>query len=65
MKVNIKDKDGLTEEEFIKAYNPARYERPSVTNDIIIFTTELLVNYRNGYYTRYEFAGVFAEKRTP
>ena len=36
MKVNIKDKDGLTEEEFIKAYNPARYERPSVTNDIII-----------------------------
>lgn len=40
MKVNIKDKDGLTEEEFIKAYNPARYERPSVTNDIIIFTTE-------------------------
>ena len=40
MKVNIKDKDGLTEEEFIKTYNPARYERPSVTNDIIIFTTE-------------------------
>lgn len=40
MKVNIKDKDGLTEEEFIKTYNLARYERPSVTNDIIIFTTE-------------------------
>ena len=40
MKVNIKDKDGLTEEEFIKTYNPARYERHSVTNDIIIFTTE-------------------------
>lgn len=40
MKVNIKDKDGLTEEEFIKTYNPTRYERPSVTNDIIIFTTE-------------------------
>ena len=40
MNTNIKDKDGLTEEEFIKTYNPARYERPSVTNDIIIFTTE-------------------------
>ena len=36
MKVNIKDKDGVTEEECIKTYKPARYERPSVTNDIII-----------------------------
>lgn len=40
MKINVRDKNGLTEEEFIKSYNPAIYERPSVTNDIIIFTTE-------------------------
>ena len=38
MKINVRDKNGLTEEEFIKSYNPAIYERPSVTNDIIIFT---------------------------
>jgi 8-oxo-dGTP diphosphatase len=31
---------GLTEEEFLKSYDPSRYERPSVTNDILIFTTE-------------------------
>lgn len=40
MKINIRDKNGLTEEEFIKSYNPEIYEKPSVTNDIIIFTTE-------------------------
>ena len=40
MKINVRDKNGLTEEEFIKSYNPVIYERPSVTNDIIIFTTE-------------------------
>lgn len=40
MKINVRDKNGLTEEEFIKSYNPEIYEKPSVTNDIIIFTTE-------------------------
>ncbi|MBQ1802831.1 MAG: NUDIX hydrolase [Lachnobacterium sp.] len=28
-----------TEKEFLKAYNPNKYERPSVTADILVFTT--------------------------
>ncbi len=31
------DKNGMTEEEFLKTYNPSKYERPSVTVDIILF----------------------------
>jgi len=31
------DKNGMTEEEFLKAYDPSKYERPSVTVDIILF----------------------------
>lgn len=33
-----RDKRGLTEEEFLAGYNPAKYERPSVTVDMLIFT---------------------------
>lgn len=33
----ILDEDGLTEEEFIKQYDASKFERPSVTVDIIIF----------------------------
>jgi ADP-ribose pyrophosphatase YjhB (NUDIX family) len=36
----ILDSNGLTEEEFLKNYNASRFERPSVTNDILIFTAE-------------------------
>ena len=35
---DIKDKNGLTEAEFLKGYNPAKYDRPSVTVDMLIFT---------------------------
>jgi len=38
--MDIRNQHGLTEEEFIKSYNPNKYERPSVTNDVLIFTTE-------------------------
>lgn len=31
------DKNGMTEEEFLKNYDPSKYERPSVTVDIILF----------------------------
>jgi 8-oxo-dGTP diphosphatase len=34
------DNNGLSEEEFLESYDPSRFERPSVTNDILIFTTE-------------------------
>lgn len=32
-----RNKDGLTEEEFLKNYNPGNYKRPSVTADMLIF----------------------------
>jgi ADP-ribose pyrophosphatase YjhB (NUDIX family) len=33
---NKKNKDGLTEKQFLKQYNPGNYKRPSVTTDILI-----------------------------
>ena len=30
--------DAISEEEFLKNYNPADYDRPSVTVDILVFT---------------------------
>lgn len=36
----ILGENGITEEEFLRNYDSNKYERPSVTNDIIIFTTE-------------------------
>lgn len=35
---NIKDRKGLTEEQFLAAYDASKYERPSVTVDILVFT---------------------------
>ena len=34
-----KDKDGLTEKEFLKDYKAGDYERPSVTADILVLGT--------------------------
>lgn len=34
------NKDGLTEEEFLKAYRPKDYPRPSVTADILVFAVD-------------------------
>ena len=34
----IRNKDGLTEEEFLSQYRPGDYERPSVTVDMLLFT---------------------------
>lgn len=36
--MNQYDRDGLTEQEFLAAYNPGDYPRPSVAADIAIFT---------------------------
>ncbi|MGL5575315.1 MAG: NUDIX hydrolase [Sarcina sp.] len=38
MKVSVKNRDGLTEEEFLKKYDGNSYERPSVTVDMVLFT---------------------------
>ena len=34
----LRDRDGLTEEEFLAAYKPGDYPRPSVATDMVIFT---------------------------
>lgn len=34
----LRDRDGLTEAEFLKTYNPGNYARPSVAADMAIFT---------------------------
>lgn len=36
--MELRDKDGLTEQEFLARYNPGSYERPSVAADMVIFT---------------------------
>jgi len=43
-----RDKQGLTEAEFLRRYDPSVYERPSVTVDMLIFTVvdEAKENYR-------------------
>lgn len=33
-----KNRNGLTEEQFLASYDPAKYDRPSVTVDMLIFT---------------------------
>ena len=40
MNTTIRNNAGLTEEEFLKAYKPGDYERPSVTVDMLIFTID-------------------------
>ena len=36
--MEIRNKNGLTEKEFIASYDASKFERPSVTVDILIFT---------------------------
>ena len=45
---NIQQAGGLTEEEFLSAYDASKYERPSVTVDMLVFTVtdEEKENYR-------------------
>lgn len=38
MKVSVKNRDGLTEAEFLKEYDGSSYDRPSVTVDMVLFT---------------------------
>lgn len=44
----LRNKQGLTEEEFLKNYNPDKYKKPSVTVDMVLFTVadEEKKNYR-------------------
>ena len=36
----LRNKQGLTEEEFLAQYKPSDYPRPSVTVDMLLFTIE-------------------------
>ena len=38
--MEMRDKDGLAEQEFLAAYNPGDYPRPSVAADMVIFTVD-------------------------
>lgn len=38
--MEIRNKKGLTEKEFLEQYNPGNYERPSVTVDMLLFTID-------------------------
>ena len=67
----IRDKNGLTEAEFLKAYKPGNYERPSVTADIMVLGTsedlsrlKLLLVRRGGhpYIGHWALPGGFIEK---
>lgn len=40
MSEELRDKNGLTESEFLEQHNPDRYPKPSVTTDICIFARE-------------------------
>lgn len=39
-----RNKDGLTEEEFLAHYKPKDYERPSVTVDMLLFTIDEIIS---------------------
>lgn len=63
------DKKGLTEEEFLRQYNPDKYPKPSLTADIVVFrerggAPEVLLIRRGGhpFLGRWAFPGGFAER---
>ena len=69
--MEVKDRNGLTEAEFLKQYDPDRYEKPAVTVDMLIFTVnpkkdyalELLLIERGGhpYLGKWAIPGGFVE----
>lgn len=62
--VPLRDKNGLTEEEFLASYRADRYERPSVTVDIVLFAGERVLLIRRGghpFLGKLAFPGGFAE----
>lgn len=40
MKTNDRNKNGLTEQEFLNQYQPKDYEKPSITTDMLLFTID-------------------------
>ncbi len=68
-----RDKKGLTEEEFLRQYDPGKYPRPSLTADVVIFrrgrdrSPEVLLVRRGGhpFLGRWALPGGFAMKDEP
>ncbi len=68
--MELRDKKGLTEEEFLRQYNSDKYPKPSLTADNVLFSVskefglEVLLIQRKGhpFMTRWAFPGGFADK---
>ncbi|MCD8118715.1 MAG: NUDIX hydrolase [Lachnospiraceae bacterium] len=67
--MEIRDRNGLTEQEFLAAYKPGDYERPSLTADIAVFSlskseTKLLLIRRGNHpcLGKWALPGGFVEK---
>ena len=59
------DKNGLTEEEYLRGYNSDKFPKPSLTADIVIFRGEEVLLIRRGghpYLGCWATPGGFAEK---
>ena len=70
--MELRDKNGLTEEEYLAQYRPKDYNRPSVTADIVVFRTvkadcELLLIQRGGhpYLGKWALPGGFSRESEP
>lgn len=60
----LRDKNGLTEREFLASYRADRYERPSVTVDVVLFVGDRVLLIRRGghpFLGRLAFPGGFVE----
>ena len=68
----LRDKKGLTEEEFLRQYDPDKYPKPSVTADIVVFREgaggpDVLLIRRGGhpFLGCWALPGGFAERNEP
>ena len=64
MKEPLRDRNGLTEEEFLARYDASRFARPSVTVDVLFFCGERLLLIRRGghpFLGRLALPGGFVE----
>lgn len=67
--MELRDRNGLTEQEFLAAYRPGAYPRPSLTADLAVFAQQdtelrLLLTRRGGhpYLNQWALPGGFAEQ---
>ena len=68
----LRDKNGLTEEEFLRGYNPDKYPKPSATADLCVIARdgaerEILLIRRGGhpFLGQWALPGGFADRNEP